>query len=400
MVRRRAFLAALVAAPLAARGQSFEAFKRQQREGVRQQRSDFEDYEQRVRTAFQAYKDAQSRAFEDYKAKVARRWDEPHLPSQTEWVEYREDLGVRRTVDYKNGRLAIEILHEPGASVRDRLRDHLRGLLNETVAEAQGQDPVTREVERSLDGHGDAVETGGSNGRRLLAGLFEEPPDREATRRKAATLYERGKLETAPVRQASAGGGRERTRLSIDLSGDQPLSGYRDYLPTVRRFAGEWQVPTALVLAVIHTESAFNPLAKSHVPAYGLMQIVPESAGRDASRHIFGQPRLLSPSYLFDAANNINVGCCYLSLLDGEYLSAVADDESRLYCVIAAYNTGPGNVARAFSDDGSVAAAAGIINRLSPREVYRRLRRDLPYAEARHYLRRVSRRLRTYRDVV
>jgi hypothetical protein len=47
-----------------------------------------------------------------------------------------------------------------------------------------------------------------------------------------------------------------------------------------------------------------------------------------------------------------------------------------------------------------VSAAADAINGRSPAQVYRALRRDLPYAEARHYLKRVAKRLRTYREVV
>jgi membrane-bound lytic murein transglycosylase C len=397
---RRHFLLSLLAAPLAAQAQSFEEFRRQQREGVAGRQQAFDAYEERVRAAFEAYREAHRQAFEDYKARIARHWDEPRLPSQTEWVEYRDDLAVRRVVDYANGRLGIEITHRPGEPVRERLRDHLRGLLDETPAEAHAQDPVAGAVERAVRAGGAPAESGEPDRTRLLSGLFDAPPSRAAVRRKAGELFERGKVESAPVRRAEQARGQERTVLSIDLPADQPLKDYRDYLATVRRQAGEWGVPPALALAVIHTESSFNPMAKSHIPAYGMMQIVPESAGRDASREIFGRSRVLSPSYLYNADNNINVGCCYLSILDGRYLSAVRDDESRLYCVIAAYNTGAGNVARAFTGGTSVSAAAEVINDRSPADVYRALRRDLPYAEARHYLRRVAKRLRTYREVV
>lgn len=397
---RRHFLFSLLVAPLAGHAQSFEEFQRQQRRGVSEQREAFEDYEERVRAAFDAYREAHRQAFEDYKSRVARHWDEPRLPSQTEWVEYREDLGVRRAVDYANGRLSIEITHDAGESVRERLRDHLLGLLNETPAEAHARDPVAGAVEAAVR-QGDApVETGEPDRKRLLSGLFEAPPSRAAVRRKASELFEQGKVASAPVRRAEEARGQERTMLSIDLPADRPIKDYRDYLDTVRRQAGEWGVPPALALAVIHTESSFNPMAKSHIPAYGMMQIVPESAGRDASQRIFGRSRVLPPSYLYNADNNINVGCCYLSILDGSYLSEVQDAESRLYCVIAAYNTGAGNVARAFTGGTSVSAAAEAINRRQPADVYRSLRRNLPYAEARHYLKRVSKRLETYRQVV
>ena len=83
------------------------------------------------------------------------------------------------------------------------------------------------------------------------------------------------------------------------------------------------------------------------MPAYGLMQIVPESAGKDATQQLFGQPKLLAPSYLYNSDNNIQVGTTYLNILYYRYLRKIENPTSRLYCTIAAYNTGAGNVAKA-----------------------------------------------------
>ena len=144
----------------------------------------------------------------------------------------------------------------------------------------------------------------------------------------------------------------------------------------------------SLVFAVIKTESAFNPFAVSSAPAYGLMQLVPESGGRDAYRKAKGIDRAPTKEYLFDAANNIELGTTYLGmLLNDSVLQDVTDPLSREYCAIAAYNTGPSNVLRAFARDP--AAALRAINALSPAEVYDALRRHLPYAETRNYLAKV-----------
>jgi membrane-bound lytic murein transglycosylase C len=398
-MRRRAFLAGLAASPLAASAQTFEEFRERRRQGDDRRRQAFQDYEERVRAAFEAFRQAHQRAYAAYRERIAARWPDPRLPSQTRWVEYREDLAVRRTANFRDQRLRIEIRHPRGQAVEDRLLAHLRGLLEESPAQALQRDPVARSVEKAAREHGEVAATGQPDRRPLASGAWGDGGSEAGARQRAETLYQRGKVETVPVR-AARGSDAERTVLSVDLPEGEALKDYRDYVGPVRRLAGEWGVSPALTLAIMHTESSFNPMAKSHIPAYGLMQIVPESAGRDASRRIFGRPRLLTPSYLYNAENNINVGCCYLSLLDGEYLAAVEEPESRLYCVIAAYNTGPGNVARAFNEDGSVARAAQAANRLSPQAVYRRLRRQLPYAEARQYLKRVSRRLPAYRDKV
>ena len=152
----------------------------------------------------------------------------------------------------------------------------------------------------------------------------------------------------------------------------------------------------ALVFAIIETESAFNPMAKSPIPAYGLMQIVPRSAGMDATKQLFGEERILSSSYLYNSEQNIEIGTTYLNILYYRYLSKVENPESRLYCVIAAYNTGAGNVAKAFTGNRKLSAALPLINQITPAEVYEKLRNDLPYEETQKYIVKVTDRIEKY----
>ena len=53
----------------------------------------------------------------------------------------------------------------------------------------------------------------------------------------------------------------------------------------VKANSAKFTVDQPLIFAIMEQESAFNPAAKSHVPAYGLMQLVPKSGGRDAYRY-------------------------------------------------------------------------------------------------------------------
>ena len=171
----------------------------------------------------------------------------------------------------------------------------------------------------------------------------------------------------------------------------------RALLGSIRSHGDPRSLDRALLFAIIETESAFNPMARSPAPAYGLMQIVPRSAGQDASAVLFGRPRILSPSYLYDPDRNIEIGAIYLDILLNRYLAGIKNPRSRLYCAIAAYNTGAGNVFRAFTGRTKPKAAFREINALSPEDVYRHLIWELPYRETRQYLAKVVERIDDYR---
>lgn len=160
----------------------------------------------------------------------------------------------------------------------------------------------------------------------------------------------------------------------------------KKFRPMVENFAGQYNLSKNLLYAIMKTESDFNPYAVSHAPAFGLMQIVPATAGRDV--HIFlnkqGAP---SDKFLFVPENNIQYGSVYLFLLRDKYFKEIEHPISRLYCVIAAYNTGAGNVLRTFDRDRN--RAPGRINRITPLEVYQTLRTQLPSDESRRYIAKV-----------
>jgi hypothetical protein len=99
------------------------------------------------------------------------------------------------------------------------------------------------------------------------------------------------------------------------------------YVDEVAAAALEHGVDAALIRAIIHAESAFNPNAVSRVGAQGLMQLMPATATR------FGV------TSAFDPADNIKGGVSYLAWLLKRF-----DGDTRR--VAAAYNAGEGAVDR------------------------------------------------------
>lgn len=193
--------------------------------------------------------------------------------------------------------------------------------------------------------------------------------------------------------QLSNGKSRQETYVEFPLVAQHSVKRRYRYSQWVEHYARQYRVEPALIYAVIETESNFNPFAVSWVPAYGLMQIVPNTAGRDAYPLIHGQQGTPSGEYLFDVENNIRMGTAYLHILQSRYLVDVTNPTSREYCVIAAYNGGVGNVLKCFSRDRKAAITA--INQLAAKDVYARLRQKMP-SETQRYLVKVNKAKRRY----
>ena len=98
-------------------------------------------------------------------------------------------------------------------------------------------------------------------------------------------------------------------------------------LELVQKLAPEYEVSPRLVMAIIRTESNFDPGAVSHKNAQGLMQLIPETSARF---------KVQNP---FDPEQNIRGGMAYLRWL-------LAYFEGDVSLVAAAYNAGEGAVNR------------------------------------------------------
>jgi len=95
----------------------------------------------------------------------------------------------------------------------------------------------------------------------------------------------------------------------------------------VKLVAPDFQLSPQLVLAIINTESNFNPNAVSPKNAQGLMQLIPDTAARFKVRNIL------------DPAQNMRGGMAYLRWL-------MAYFQGNVVLVAAAYNAGEGAVNR------------------------------------------------------
>lgn len=140
-----------------------------------------------------------------------------------------------------------------------------------------------------------------------------------------------------------------------------PLS----YTAEVEAAAKKYGLAPSLVYAVIHTESGFDPTARSLAGAIGLMQVTAPTMEwalmRSGIDGVSDEARLVAPAF------NIEIGTCVLHLLGEQF--------SEQDTVLAAYNAGMGHVQTwladaAYSTDGETL-------------------HTIPFPETKHYVTKV-----------
>ncbi|MBB3046625.1 membrane-bound lytic murein transglycosylase C [Litorivivens lipolytica] len=367
--------------------------------------TEFELYKKRQQEEFAAYRKIFEEELDNYKKAIKKRWPDPEVSSQKVWVSYTQDYAVKRAVDFESNTLTISaqgVQANQKAAVK-KFEDQIRQVLTTTVSGAFETDQFASAVEARIKREGVKAKTSKVPNSSIF-GLSS------ADKKKAELLEKRVKELASKLELKRSQDGKAVT-ASVDISkvlkskkASRPNAGAvamparaEAYADRIVAESQRRDLETSLVLAVIQTESAFNPMARSGVPAYGLMQIVPKTAGLDATEYVYGKQTLLAPSALYNPDQNIELGAAYLWILNNRYLKKIEDPLSRYYCVIAAYNTGAGNVAKAFTGKRNVNQAAKIINKMSPEQVYNHLIKNLPYEETQNYLKKVVRRAEGYK---
>lgn len=421
-------------APQAAEDQTYEEFKKQHL-------AEYSSYKEELLKEFDAFKTIQAEEQEKHQKRISTVWDKAEVSSKKIWVEYSEDLHEKKAVDFEKGTVTISttVLGNNKPTEKE-LRASVTALLEQDKAQAFRDDKVASAVEKRTreELNPDMVETATVEAEPILIpyitgkntdspkvvdyiadSMIKNKETRVSTNKKGEKVVttvlpldvDLKKLEklnpgavanVEPISTQVEETATEKPAAEKTEQAKKPEK--RSHLPRaalpyaghVASYAESAKVKPSLVFAVMETESAFNPMAKSGVPAYGLMQIVPRSAGQDATEQLFGKPKILSPSYLYDSEKNIQIGTTYLNILYYRYLKGIEDPLSRLYCSIAAYNTGAGNVAKAFTGERKIRPALKVINKLTPEQVYKHLRKNLPYEETQHYLKKVNHRIEKY----
>ncbi len=162
-----------------------------------------------------------------------------------------------------------------------------------------------------------AANKGNLQARKFLALLGDLPGNRQP-RCTYESRYDAYAIATIPSRNGMP-------EIPPALDGLAADSARRQIEQWVRQLAPRYGLDANLVMAIIATESSFNPQARSGKNAQGLMQLLPQTAAR------FGV------SDVWDPVQNLHGGMAYLRWLLDRF-------DGNLQLALAAYNAGEGAV--------------------------------------------------------
>jgi membrane-bound lytic murein transglycosylase C len=395
---------------------AFEDYLKQQQQAQNQffeeEEAEFKNYVASVTAEYDQYEEQQKKEFEDFKKNVEQKWSNFKSPSKKEYVEYDSDLNSRASVDFERGEVTIEVIIEDEPAVQKPITKGLRKNTKKIKEIVKNKNNNTKPIknsrsttlENSLSKKKamsqqkiqeklvNVIKTKGVNGNPILKDQLVDKKGKSVSTRNAKK-YAAQLVSSSTIKQKSykSKDGKTRTvyTVKVPMKPDHISTRAKEYKKEVLKQSKRFNIDPIIAFAVMETESAFNPKAKSHIPAYGLMQLVPKSGARDAYLFVYKKDKFVGGDYLFRPSNNIELGCAYLSKIRHQYFKSIKDDEKAYICAIPAYNTGIGNVAKALTGKTKLKPASMKANSLTPKQLYNKLHKDLKYKEARDYLERV-----------
>jgi membrane-bound lytic murein transglycosylase F len=253
--------------------------------------------------------------------------DTLQLTQKPIWVHKYSSFYSRLKELEKNMSLSLDIREAPGEmSTDDLLRLTAQGALDATVTDENlssllAADFPDLDLSLAITGQQDIGWAIRSN-----AGQLESELNNwlraEKTQKTVTKAYKKyfGKEQTSLA---------YRGEFSLpSISGTQ-ISAYDSLF---RKYAPECGWDWKLLAALVFQESRFNPNAESWSGAFGLMQLMPETAmkfGCDTSQR---------------EEENIRAGVKYIKYLERIWKDRVPNKAERVKFVLASYNIGPGHV--------------------------------------------------------
>ena len=403
------------------------------------QQQDINQWKQERDAELDAYKarvEKERKEWAEYVKGVRQKWGEFSDTTPKIWSNYGNDLNSLGRVDFENNKVEIAALVEGDDPVvaEKLIEKQLEILLNEKEEGTnnkfmEGQIAFEKtneenkknlmELEKKFERQRAEIEKKNLENKltlekrkKELEKLAEEKAKQEKKIIKTVDSSNRKdfvkeKVKHQVKKEVVVGeDGKARTKYSVSLEmvPNSIQKRAENYVEMIRAYSEKNDIEAPLVMALIHTESAFNPKAFSRRPdgtpmACGLMQIIPSQAGRDAHKALFGTDKIVESEYLFDPENNLRMGTWYIKWLskwwnnyEKKNFKRTSSKLKNEYFAISSYNQGMGTILN------KAYKTHKLIDK-SEQETYTILttERNIP-KEGRDYLERVTKRKELYKS--
>jgi len=331
--------------------------------------------------------------WERLRQEVEQKWDEFYYSTNKEWVEYDTDKSTRSRVNFEKGEIEIvtlvpvEEVEGTEAGTNKPAKKEFTKLPPKQVGKIkfEAEKKIEKRIKKIFSNKNEVKEE-------VLAKQVMDPEGHTVTSRNISSYIKKHLMTKVTVGKKPIIGKDKKPRIRVAVIIKMVPRHLEirasKYKSQVKKYATKYKLEPALLFAVIHTESYFNPLAKSWVPAYGLMQLVPKYGAIEAYSYLYGKNKLLSAKYLYNPENNVMLGATYFHLLDGRYFAKVKNIRNRQSLCIAAYNCGPTRVTKKILRKYDV-------DKMSNEELVKVIRKVLP-KETKDYILRVQKRITLY----
>ena len=376
------FFATLISSTFAQEGDDYQRYVQEiEARWIEAEQQRLESFQREQAAAFQDFQNQEDGAYRQYVESIEKKWNQFLGPNKEQWVDYSDDTDTRTIVSFEE---------------KEQLEDSKGQITVETLVPADEPDVLEKakaqlqpEIEKVL---GPEPEPEAAEATPPLEGQVKTQKGEPVTPENVKAFVQeeilpQAKVDPEPI-PSKDGVQRVKVTVTIPMVPDHLRIRAEKFLESIQKYSEQHKVDVPLVLALIQTESYFNPQAKSHIPAFGLMQIVPKYGGLDAYRYVFKEDKIPTSNFLYDPDNNLLLGTAYIQLLNERYLHGIKDPLKREYLMISAYNGGIGRVIKRVLKGYNVPD-------MSPSEVYDALIEKMPN-ETKDYLKKVTSRKEKY----
>lgn len=345
--------------------------------------------------------------WEKLRAAVVQKWNDFLYSTPKEWVDYDEDNETRSRVDFKKGEIVISALvtvDEKSKIKTETLDKNSKYEIEEYATSEKLIDSLKPEEKKEIKTQAEKkigqqvkkiFSADNAVQQEILKDQVVNEEEEVVTTRNIADYIKRDitpkvELDKKIIKSYD---GKRRLKYTIKIKMVPRHLEIRagKYKSQVKKYAEKYKLNPALVFAVIHTESYFNPLAKSPIPAYGLMQLVPRYAALEAYHYLYGKKKIVSPNYLYNPEHNITLGATYLYLLHNKYFGEITNSANRQSISIAAYNCGPSRMNKTL-------VSVYDVNNMENEELVELIHRVAP-VETKKYILNIQERMPMYRGI-